>query len=284
LYSIVCKLVIQICAKTGGLPWTTRDLPLAQQPTMIVGVDVVHRKQKTSLIAVTCTTDPKLSRYWSSLSYCFPEETLSCLENAFKKGLTAFEERNKVRPSRVIIYRSGTSEYSGQKSKMEFETLNTALLSRDVGRTGAPAQLIYIVANKRCNTKFFQEVSETRRLENPVSGTILRAFGPIKENEFFLVSHQVHPGRGTAVPTHYIVSPSSWEAVPKTERANLMLQLQDLTHRLTFLYYNWAGSIRVPAPLQYAEKLAKMFGMLSESREDITPAQTLANSRSLYWI
>ncbi|CAG2180788.1 unnamed protein product [Oppiella nova] len=35
---------------------------------------------------------------------------------------------------------------------------------------------------------------------------------------------------------------------------------QQLAYKLTHLYYNWIGTIRVPAPCQYAHKLAYLTG------------------------
>ena len=36
--------------------------------------------------------------------------------------------------------------------------------------------------------------------------------------------------------------------------------IQRLSYKLTHLYYNWPGTIRVPAPCQYAHKLASLIG------------------------
>ena len=50
--------------------------------------------------------------------------------------------------------------------------------------------------------------------------------------------------------------------------------LQKLTYKLTHLYYNWPGTVRVPAPCQYAHKLAFLVGeslhrQPSEQLEDV---------------
>ncbi len=37
-------------------------------------------------------------------------------------------------------------------------------------------------------------------------------------------------------------------------------QLQRFAYKLCHLYYNWQGTIRVPAPCQYAHKLAFLMG------------------------
>ena len=36
--------------------------------------------------------------------------------------------------------------------------------------------------------------------------------------------------------------------------------LPRLSYKLTHLYYNWPGTVRVPAPCQYAHKLAYLVG------------------------
>ena len=48
--------------------------------------------------------------------------------------------------------------------------------------------------------------------------------------------------QGTVTPTHYIVIHDT--ASMKTDR------VQQLTYKLCHLYYNWPGTIRVPAPCQ----------------------------------
>ena len=58
--------------------------------------------------------------------------------------------------------------------------------------------------------------------------------------DFFLVSQHVR--QGTVSPTQYVVAvdDSGWK--PDI--------IQKLTYKLTHLYYNWPGTVRVPAPCQ----------------------------------
>ena len=49
-------------------------------------------------------------------------------------------------------------------------------------------------------------------------------------------------------PTHYIVVHDNTGL--KTDI------LQKISYKLTHMYYNWPGTVRVPAPCQYAHKLA----------------------------
>ena len=66
--------------------------------------------------------------------------------------------------------------------------------------------------------------------------------------DFFLVSQSVR--QGTVNPTSYNIIKDTSGLKPK--------HIQALTYKLTHLYYNWPGTVRVPAPCQYAHKLAFM--------------------------
>jgi len=56
--------------------------------------------------------------------------------------------------------------------------------------------------------------------------------------------------QGTVSPTHFIVVEGGFS--PDF--------IQKLAYRLTHMYFNWPGTVRVPAPCQYAHKLASMVG------------------------
>ncbi len=49
-------------------------------------------------------------------------------------------------------------------------------------------------------------------------------------------------GQGTVSPTHFVVV-SGAETVPPDA-------MQRLSYMLTHMYYNWPGTVRVPAPCQ----------------------------------
>jgi len=58
--------------------------------------------------------------------------------------------------------------------------------------------------------------------------------------DFFLVSQHVR--QGTVSPTHYVTVADS---------SNLKIDhIQQITYRMTHMYYNWPGTVRVPAPCQ----------------------------------
>lgn len=54
--------------------------------------------------------------------------------------------------------------------------------------------------------------------------------------------------QGTVAPTSYNVIYDTMGLPPD--------RMQMLTYKLCHMYYNWSGTVRVPAPCQYAHKLA----------------------------
>lgn len=78
-----------------------------------------------------------------------------------------------------------------------------------------------------------------------------------------MIPQYVHSG--TATPSRFIVIYDEI-GLPAHE-------LQQLTYKLCHLYFNWAGTIRVPAPCQYAYKAAFL---VSQSVHDI-PHKQLEN-------
>jgi aubergine-like protein len=71
--------------------------------------------------------------------------------------------------------------------------------------------------------------------------------------EFYLISQNAR--QGTVNPTKFeIVHPN----VAPTR--NNFTRIQATTFALTHMYYNWPSQIKVPAPCQYANKLATLVG------------------------
>lgn len=68
LRSIVSKVLIQMNAKVGGIPWAVDGLPFMSEPTMICGMDVFHSTSlgKKSVLALTASTNQSATTYWST--------------------------------------------------------------------------------------------------------------------------------------------------------------------------------------------------------------------------
>lgn len=83
--------------------------------------------------------------------------------------------------------------------------------------------------------------SNNHDYSNPDPGTIVdHTITRRNLFDFYLVSQKMRDG--TATPTHYVIVENECKL-----SADI---LQRLTYKLTYQYFNWTGSIRVPAPCQ----------------------------------
>ena len=106
---------------------------------------------------------------------------------------------------------------------------------------------------------------------NPPSGTVVDDVVTLPERyDFFLVSQSVR--QGTVNPTSYKVIQDNSGLKPD--------HLQKLTYKLTHLYYNWPGTVRVPAPCRYAHKLADLVG--GSLKDEVHPE--LIQQNVLYYL
>lgn len=106
-------------------------------------------------------------------------------------------------------------------------------------------KIAFITVNKRISEKFYQEDKQVR---NPDSGTIIAI--DKEKFDFYLIAQNVT--QGTATPTYY-------RCLMNTTSFGCDL-FYTLTYNLCFNYFNWTGAVRVPAPAQYAHKLAYLIG------------------------
>jgi len=132
-----------------------------------------------------------------------------------------------------------------------------------------------VLVNKRVSQRFFNNQNSSR-LCNPTPGTIINS-GVVEPNtyDFFLVSAASR--QGVVSPTHYTVL---YDTILEEQE-----KIQLLTYKLCFTYYNVSGSIKVPAPIQYAHRLANLIGDRAKGSNITIPHKHLSeNLRSLYFI
>lgn len=102
-----------------------------------------------------------------------------------------------------------------------------------------------------------------------------------ESSEFYLVSQKTL--QGTAVPTHYSICFNNTDIK--------MSDLQELTYKLCYTYFNVSGSIRVPSLIQYATRFSTLIGDLSKGSKSkkqfsaVLPHKHLEeNVQSLFYI
>ena len=294
LRSIVNKVLIQICAKVGGTPWSVMNFPFAEKPTMIVGIDVFHQAplKREYLLSYCGTINRHFSRYWSTVSIHNSYEDVGFgIQEAVKSSINDFRNANRgIFPVRMIVYRDGVAD-SQQKVLKETEVHGFLRafedLYREAGMTTKP-ELIFVCVNKRVNAKFFSgDNLERGTISNPDPGTVVTD-EITSGNDFYLISQKSQ--QGSVTPTHYtiigyyITINGEYVEVRGTMHNETFRKLQLLTYKLCFMYYNWSGSIKVPAPAQYASKLSTLIGERWRPSNPMIPDKAFEKYKSLYFI
>jgi len=254
LKSVCNKLAVQIVAKVGGIPW--RFNFKTSEPLMIVGLasapnpggDDKH-KYVTGVVA---SYTPDFARYFNVVRPS-SEKQISNLGELLQNAIENFKHKNNVKPKHVIIYREGLSD--GQidsLSRWELEQVRKVL---DVN-------FAYVIVTRKTNTKIFH--NDNGFWHNPPPGTvvdshIVRPGETVNQDgisgkryDFYLISQGTT--QGTVSPAHYHVTFDS------TTLGNE--DIQRLSYKLCHIYYNWSGTIALPAPIVYARKLVQQCGIL----------------------
>lgn len=260
LMSVATKVGIQINSKLGFNSWYVH-LPLTN--LMIVGYDVTHdARSKRSSYGALVASMHMTRETCSYFSVAMPHENGGEMSDTLMLMMTGAlrqykETHNGALPNKIVIYRDGVSdgqlqyvyeyELEGLKTRLfeMYRKYNECLVAQ--GEPKIDLRFAFIVVNKRVNTKFFNEYGSS----NPPCGTVIDSVVTLPERyDFFLISQNVR--QGTVNPTAYNVIYDSLQLPPA--------KLQMLTYKACHLYYNWSGTVRVPAVVQYAKKLAFLCG------------------------
>jgi len=249
--SVVSKLMIQMNAKMGGEPWSVK-LPFPDnKKVMILGYDVYHcaERKNESVGALVASTNQRMTKYFSQVSFHKNKSELAdnlCEDT--KKCLDAFKKANGCYPERIILYRDGVGEGQIQfVLESEVSQMRDAI-NGEYGDLEEP-KFTFIVVTKKINTRY---LGVDRVITNPIPGTVLDNTVTLPERyDFFLVSQSAR--QGTVSPSNYNVIFDNSSIKPDS--------LQGLTYKMCHLYFNWSGTVAVPAPCQFAHKLAYLTGV-----------------------
>ncbi|XP_032519044.2 piwi-like protein Ago3 [Danaus plexippus] len=245
--SVTQKILLQINCKLGGTLW---HISIPFKSAMVVGIDSYHdaSRKKRSVCAFVASYNQSMTHWYSKAVFQERgQEIVDSLKSCLVDALKHYLRINGRLPDRIIIYRDGVGD--GQlKLLKEYEIPQMEVSFSVVDDTYKPT-LTYIVVQKRINTRIFLKSREG--YSNPAPGTIVDYKITRRDwYDFLIVSQKVN--QGTVTPTHYVVVSDNSPMSPD--------QCQRLTYKLCHLYYNWPGTVRVPAPCQYAHKLASLVG------------------------
>lgn len=248
LKAITQKIALQINCKLGGELWAL-EIPLKNM--MVVGIDVYHETSHKgrSVGGFVASVNSSLTRWYSRV--CFQmtgQELVDRLRGCFQAALRMYLQVNGRLPDRVVVFRDGVG--NGQMSMVrDYEVTQLQECFQEFSADYQP-KLSVVIVQKRVNTRLLA-IGHGKSFSNPTPGAILdHTVTNAGWYDFYLVSQHVR--QGTVSPTHYVVIYDNSKLKPD--------YMQRLTYKMTHLYYNWPGTIRVPAPCQYAHKLAFLVG------------------------
>ncbi|CAF0742824.1 unnamed protein product [Didymodactylos carnosus] len=247
LMSVATKIGIQLNAKLGGEIW---GVAIPTKTLMVIGMDSYHdsKRKGASVGAFVASINPSCTRFYSRIIYQrTAQELMDGLQQCMKDALQEYHNVNNALPDKIILYRDGVSD--GQLAVVAEHELPQIVDSLSKIRDGYEPKLAVVIVKKRGNARFFARSG--RSVVNPPPGTVIdHTVTNADWYDFYLISQCAR--QGTVAPTHYNVI---WD------RTNLKVDhMQRLTFKLCHLYYNWPGTIRVPAVCQYAHKLAFLVG------------------------
>ncbi|XP_059474691.1 piwi-like protein Siwi [Neocloeon triangulifer] len=239
---ITKRLVVQMNCKVGGTPWSVQ-VPLRM--AMIVGIDIgvdCHNKNVT-FGSVVASYNCDFSKYFSSTFTVASkdwEELSRLVCEHIAKAVHYFKMHHKKLPSVVIVYRDGVPN----KLLPHVFTREVPLMKKWLNEIYKNDQwhLSYIVVNKHCNAKVFGKKNTHLQTGTVVDSCITQP----ERYDFFLLSGLNHTRKVSSF-TYYNVLFDNTCLSPD--------RLQRLTYKMTHLYFNIKGTVRVPAPLRYATRL-----------------------------
>ena len=262
--SVVSNILIQMNTKIGGISCIANfNEDIKKQNLMVVGADSSGYEDNGKLfqnISFCASLDKYFTNYVNKKTTVTIEDydnTQFPIANFMEVALAEYFNIHKKFPEGVIIYRQGISR--GQKNYLKNEVGQLERIfsgeSDKKWLKDIKINYYYVLVNKKSSLKFFEKDNYNKKnrnndkgiYDNPESGLLIYDKLITSERfEFYIQPQKVT--QGTATPTCFQVEYGNMncpEILPK------------LTFDLCFLYSNWRGPVRVPAPLKYAEKLAK---------------------------
>ncbi|NWU37781.1 PIWL2 protein, partial [Hylia prasina] len=224
--SVVQKVLLQINCKLGGQLWGV-DIPLKQ--LRVVGMEIIPKSHffsplQKQLRVVGMDIIPK-SHFFSPL-----QKQLRVV------GMEIIPKSHFFSPLQKQLMVVGMDIHHSRSPGMRSVIGFVASMNQYVASWERGGRCVFLLCPGN-----LQDIPPPNPLPWPGRG-----------QDFFLLAH--HSRQGCSVPTRYICM---WNT------ANLSSEhLQRLTFKLCHLYWNWPGTVRVPAPCKYAHKLAFLVGQV----------------------
>lgn len=231
--------LIQMSAKIGGLIWSVERS--YQEFVSVCGIDI-QRKGRNFKGSISLSLNTGTTLYYT-VPFRESDETniRNKLLSSIKEALQAFRNRNGGgMPSALILYNSGHDCIDISQLIHDF------CLETEMEYT----KVCLVSVNKDSNARFNMDN------QNPPIGTVVTSMSRYQTQEFYMNSCFINSNIGYSKPVRYQVLFN-----------NTMFSVDEIikiTFRQTHLYYNWNGSVRMPACLLYAKKSIESVDLTQE--------------------
>ena len=264
--SVCSKILLQMNAKIGNALWKIeRRLPsLKDRKILMGGMAIFHKlvNNNQSCCAFAGSVNDDMTEYFLD-SKLIPQnmQRFESLKEMIEEWVKTYCQSTKSTPDTIIIYRDGVGESQIQSVIDNEIAVVTACINTIKIKMKQPNYnpgVLFILANKKINQRLYdsergrsqERAKGAESLGNPKSGTVVGKGISRYGFDFHMSPHNVT--EGTCTPTQFNVIHNTTNLTEE--------EIWTLTFESCFGYFNWAGAVRVPAPLQYANKLATLVG------------------------
>jgi argonaute-like protein implicated in RNA metabolism and viral defense len=258
------NILRQINSKAGGDLYHLKFPPvLEKKRTMLIGIDVCHAGAQ-SVVGFSASINPDKSQYYSNyiIQRKGQEIVKEKMNDYLEEAIASFNNLHKGYPTNFVIYRDGVGDAQrDQVLRKEIPQFEEAI-NKLYNKASSKPEITVVVVNKRISQRFFM-VDKNGRKVNPPPGciidqTLVQDHEPNSPKFDFFMTPALCT-QGCVLPTHFYV--------PKNDSCMSKKDIQQLTYTLCYYYFNWAGSIKVPAPCQYAHKIAEFYTNINVHRK-----------------
>ncbi|KAJ5471191.1 hypothetical protein N7530_008548 [Penicillium desertorum] len=282
------SVCLKVNLKLGGANQTLRTPDLgffADGKTMLVGLDVTHpspgsTSSAPSVVGIVASVDSQFAQWPADIRIqSARQEMVSDLDTLLQSRIEIWAKHNSGRfPEHIVLYRDGVSEGEyDMVIEKELPLLKKAcqkIYPASDTKKGLPRMAIVIVG-KRHNTRFYPSSdTEADRFANPQPGTVVdRGISEARHWDFYLQAHSAL--HGTARPAHYFpvwdeifypLHPGVGSGIGAADR------LQDLTHKMCYLFGRATKAVSVCPPAYYADLVCTRARCYMSDLFDPTPS------------
>jgi len=247
LRSVTTNILLQIRAKLGKPLWKVNNV---RDSCAVIGLSI-HRSLNSgrTRLGMAGSIDAGMSQYFSIAHEPEPGSTINdSLPAVVALAAHQYSAGNDgIVPRTMVVFREGVSEAELEILKHEEVPemqKGFALTYEDVRPEDYP-KLVVVCLLRGKKTRLFQV--DNGRADNPTSGFVVDdVITDSANSEFYLTSQGSCPGT---------LSPVRYRVVYNDPHSGMSLQdIEKLAYQLTHMYYNFAGTVKMPAPVLYASR------------------------------